>query len=90
MPLKPRAAGTLAGRGVVSQRPARHSGAARRLARPVSGAGQVKLLVKPKGRKRRVLNRTGRVTIRVKVTYTPTGGASNRKTKRIKLIKRRR
>ena len=42
----------------------------------MSGAGQVKLLVKPKGRKRRVLNRTGRVTIRVKVTYTPTGGVT--------------
>jgi hypothetical protein len=56
----------------------------------VSGAGQVKLLVKARGRKKRVLDRTGTVTIRAKVTYTPTGGAPNRKTKRITLIKRRR
>jgi hypothetical protein len=72
---------TLAGKGVVKQRPALVS-------RAVSAAGTVKLLVKSKGKKKRTLDRTGNVKVKVKVTYTPTGGSPNTETKRIKLIKR--
>jgi hypothetical protein len=72
---------TLAGKGVVKQRPALVS-------RAVSAAGTVKLLVKSKGKKKRTLDRTGSVKVKVKVTYTPTGGSPNTETKRIKLIKR--
>jgi hypothetical protein len=72
---------TLAGKGVVKQRPALAS-------RAVSAAGTVKLLVKSKGKKKRTLDRTGNVKVKVKVTYTPTGGSPSTQTKRIKLIKR--
>src|SRR5512133_324582 len=36
-----------------------------------------------------LLNRTGKVMVKAKVTYTPTGGDPSTKAKRIKLIKRR-
>ena len=55
----------------------------------VNAAGKVKLLVKSKGKKKRQLSRTGKVKVVAKVTYTPTGGAANTKTRRIKLVKRR-
>ncbi len=83
--------GTLAliGKGLVKQRPGAASRAAGPLAKPVSAAGKVKLLVKSKGKKRRKLNRTGKVKVKANVTYTPTGGSPNTKTRRMKLIKRR-
>src|SRR5262249_34741293 len=41
------------------------------------GAGQAQLLIKAKGRKRRKLNETGKVKLKVAITYTPTGGDAN-------------
>jgi DNA-binding beta-propeller fold protein YncE len=77
----------LRGKGLRKQRP----GAAAALSsKAVTAAGKVKLLVKTKkGKKRRKLNRRGKVKVRAKVTYTPTNGDPLTKTKRIKLIKRR-
>jgi virginiamycin B lyase len=46
---------------------------------------KVKLRIKAKGRKRRKLNRTGRVNVAAKVTYTPTFGLPATKTRKIRL-----
>jgi Ca2+-binding RTX toxin-like protein len=51
-------------------------------------AGKVKLTVKAKGKKKRKLNRTGRVKVKPAVTYTPTGGTSNTQSKKVRLVKR--
>ena len=78
---------SLRGKGVVKQRPAR---AARTSAdRPASAAGTVKLLIKAMGKAKRKLNRKGKVLVKVRVTYIPTGGAPNTKTKKVKLIEKR-
>jgi hypothetical protein len=55
---------------------------------PVSGAGEVELLIKSKGKKRRRLNSSGRVTLQANVTYTPTNGDPNTQSRKVKLIKR--
>jgi virginiamycin B lyase len=49
----------------------------------------VELPVKPKGKAKRELDRTGKATVRAKITYTPTGGLPKAKLKRITLLKRR-
>jgi DNA-binding beta-propeller fold protein YncE len=51
-------------------------------------AGNVKLLIKPKGSAKSKLNSAGKVKVKVKVAYTPTGGTARTKTKTIKLLKR--
>jgi sugar lactone lactonase YvrE len=48
---------------------------------------KVKLRIKAKGRKVRKLNRTGRVKVSAKVTYTPTFGFPATKTRKIQLRK---
>jgi subtilisin-like proprotein convertase family protein len=53
----------------------------------VAGPGTVNLPVKPKGKTRRKLNSTGKATVKVTITFTPTGGSSNVQTKKIKLKK---
>jgi hypothetical protein len=73
---------TLTGKGVVKQRPASAS-----LSRVVGAAGTIKLLVKPKGKTKRKLHRTGKVKVKVKITFTPTGGTPNSQFKKIKLRK---
>jgi hypothetical protein len=75
---------TLRGKGLVKQRPA----AGALASKVVSAAGKVKLLIKSKGRKRKKLNATGKVKVKPMITYTPTGGSANSKTKRVKLKKR--
>jgi hypothetical protein len=47
----------------------------------------MKLRIKAKGRKRRKLNRIGRVKVAAKVTYTPTFGLPATKTRKIRLGK---
>jgi subtilisin-like proprotein convertase family protein len=81
-------AGTLdlSGKGVVKQRPL--GPAHRVLAKTVSAAGTVKLKIKAKGKAKKQLDRIGTVKVKAKVTYTPTGGDPNTKSKRVKLIKR--
>jgi hypothetical protein len=80
---------TLRGKGVKS-RPPEARLAQRPSAKAVSGAGTVTLLVKPKGTKKRKLNRKGKVNVRLTVTFTPTGGTEASQSKKVKLKKRRR
>jgi hypothetical protein len=58
------------------------------ISKPVSGPGSVQFLIKPKGKKRRKLNSAGKVKVRPKITYTPTGGESVTRSVGVKLIKR--
>jgi hypothetical protein len=76
---------TLGGKGIVAQRPATNRLAA--LRRIVTAAGKVKLKIKPRGKAKAKLNHTGRATVKAKVTFTPSGGASASKTKKIRLKK---
>jgi hypothetical protein len=48
-------------------------------------AGTVKMLVKVKGKKKSMLDTTGKLQVKVKVTYTPTGGTARSKSKRLVL-----
>lgn len=52
------------------------------------GPGAAQLLIRSKGRKRRTLNGTGRVKLNLAITYTPTGGAANTQSLRLKLKKK--
>jgi subtilisin-like proprotein convertase family protein len=70
---------TLSGKGVKS--------ASARESKAVAGPGTVKLKVKPKGKTASKLNSTGKATVKVKITFTPTGGTSSVVTKKIKLKK---
>jgi hypothetical protein len=56
----------------------------RRSAAPTA-AGTVRLKIAAKGKARTQLEATGRTTLRVVVTYTPTGGNAASKTKRVRL-----
>jgi hypothetical protein len=78
----------LTGKGLALQRPAGVSGTEKVAARIVDSAGKVNLKVRSKGKKKRKLNRTGKVKVRGNVTYTPTGGEPNTEAKQIKLVKR--
>jgi hypothetical protein len=74
----------LSGRGVKAQR----AGGGAVASKTVTAAGTVKLLIKAKGKKKRKLNKTGKVKVYPKVTYTPTGGDPSKQSKRLKLKKR--
>ncbi len=54
-----------------------------------TAAGDVRLLVKPKGKLARKLRKRGAAKAKAKVTYEPTGGVENTKSKKVKLIRRR-
>lgn len=54
----------------------------------VGAPGVVKLRVRAKGAKRSTLERTGRVKVRAKVTYTPTGGDPRTRSTKLTLKKR--
>ncbi len=77
----------LGGKGVKRQRPGA-AGAGRASAKPVTEGGAVKLLIKPKGGKKKKLKKHGKVKVKVKVTYTPTGGTTSSQTKPVKLKKK--
>ncbi|WP_193611678.1 hypothetical protein [Nocardioides lijunqiniae] len=68
---------TLGGKGVVP------------VARDSAGARTHALPVAVRGKARRTLQRTGRVTVLVRVTYRPNGGTPTTATKRVTLRKRR-
>jgi subtilisin-like proprotein convertase family protein len=70
---------TLKGKGVKS--------ASASKAKAVSGPGTVKLTVKPKGKTASKLNSTGSATAKVKITFTPNGGAPKTVKKKVKLKK---
>lgn len=80
---------TLAGKGLVKQRPGALHRNGWALTKTVAGAGAVKLKIKPKGRRKAKLAKTGKLKVKAKLTYTPTGGLPNTKTKRIRLVERR-
>lgn len=50
-------------------------------------AGPVKLVIRAKGKKRKTLNETGKVKLRVAITYTPTGGEPSTRSVKVKLKK---
>jgi hypothetical protein len=76
---------SLGGKGLVAQRLAAPRQAT--LGRIVSAAGKVKLRIKPRGKATAKLNRTGRATVKAKVTFTPSGGAPSSQSKKIRLQK---
>lgn len=51
-------------------------------------AGPAKLLIKAKGKQRKTLNETGKVKLKVKITYTPTGGDPRTQSLKVKLKKK--
>jgi hypothetical protein len=55
----------------------------------VTAAGDVQLLVKAKGKKKRKLNRTGKVKLNLAVDYTPTGGDPASQSIKVKLKKKK-
>ena len=77
----------LTGKGLVKQRPAPVSGSERVAARIVNAAGTLKLKVRPKGKKKRKLDRTGKVKVQSKHA-PPTGGEPNTQAKQARLVKR--
>jgi DNA-binding beta-propeller fold protein YncE len=77
---------TLSGKGIVNQSPA----SARRVpVNPTGGTGNMKLLIKAKGKKREKLTETGEVKLKAKISFTPSGGTRNTKLRPVKLIRRR-
>jgi hypothetical protein len=56
--------------------------------RQVTGVAKVKLPVIAKGKKRKALNRSGKVGIKAKITYNATGNALNTLKRKLKLLKR--
>jgi hypothetical protein len=76
---------TLSGKGIVGKQPGRRA----KSSKTVGSAGRVGLLIRSRGGAKRKLRRTGKVRVRAKVTYTPTGGTPNTKAKTVKLVKRR-
>jgi hypothetical protein len=76
----------LTGKGVKPQR-LQHRAKGARL-KPVGAAGDFKLKIKATGNKKHKLNRTGKVKLKTKVTYTATGGSPVSKSKKVKLKKK--
>jgi hypothetical protein len=80
---------SLTGKGVKAQRP---GGAT--VSKAVASAGTVKLRIKAKGSKKKKLLDTGKVKVKVNVTYKPSANAGDvagdakTQTKRVKLIKK--
>jgi hypothetical protein len=57
------------------------------ISKPVNAAGEVKLLIRAKGKKKRKLNRAGKVTLKLNLTFTPTGGDPSTQARKLKLKK---
>jgi hypothetical protein len=54
----------------------------------VAAPGAVKLLIRAKGKKKRKLRETGKVKLKPKITYTPTGGDPSTQSRKVTLKKR--
>ena len=54
-------------------------------AKHVSAAGTVKLVIRAKGRKKQRLASSGKVSVRAKISFTPTGGVANVESRKVKL-----
>lgn len=59
------------------------------IAKTVSAPGDVRLKIRASGKKKRKLNETGKVQLKPRVTFTPTGGDPNTESTNLKLKKRR-
>ena len=73
---------TVSGKGVKA------AGVGAVVSKTVTAAGAVKLLIKAKGQKRETLNETGKVNLKPKITYVPTGGDPSTQSTKLKLKKR--
>jgi hypothetical protein len=73
---------TAAGKGVKS------AGAGAVISKTVTAPGAARLLIKAKGKKRRTLNKAGKVTLKPKITYTPVDGNPSTRSTSLKLKKR--
>jgi hypothetical protein len=58
------------------------------ISKTVSAPGEVKLKIRAKGKKKATLNETGKVKVKPKITYTPTGGDPATQSRKLKLKKR--
>jgi hypothetical protein len=58
-----------------------------RISTTVGAAGDAQLLIRAKGKKKRKLNETGKVTVRPNVTFVPTGGVPRTQSRKVKLKK---
>ncbi len=76
---------TLSGKGVAKVAGAQRGAAISKIA---EAAGPVKLKVKPKGATKAKLNATGKATVKVRVTFAPTGGATTTAQHKVSLSKR--
>jgi len=52
------------------------------------GQGPAQVLIKARGKKRKTLNRTGKVKLNVAITYTPTLGDAGIQSVKVKLKKK--
>jgi hypothetical protein len=73
---------TASGKGVK-----RASSAGARTAVTVAAPGTVKLKIRAKGKQKATLNDVGKVNVKPKITYTPTGGTARTQSKKLKLKK---
>jgi hypothetical protein len=87
LPVTVPGAGTLAlsGKGVVKQEAT--ASRAKGHGKAVASASTVRLLVKPKGKAKGKLNRSGKARIKAVVTFTPNGGPPVAQPRRLKLVK---
>jgi hypothetical protein len=73
---------SLSGKGVARQATGSERAAA---SKTVTEAGTVKLRIKPKGRAKRALQRTGKAKVLIKVTFSPVGGTPSTTRHKLKL-----
>jgi len=59
-----------------------------RTSKSVAAPGAASLVIKATGKKRTTLNQTGKVKLRVTITFTPTGGTASSQTVKVKLKKK--
>jgi len=69
----------------VSGKGVRGSSAGAVAAKKVPAAGTAKLVIRARGKKRAKLADTGKVKVKAKIVYTPTGGVANTKSRKVKL-----
>jgi hypothetical protein len=58
------------------------------ISKTVSAPGVVKLKIRAKGKQKAILNETGKVKVKPKITYTPTGGDPSTQSIKVKLKKK--
>jgi hypothetical protein len=75
----------LRGKGL---KPQRSTGGTALASKDVDAAGKVKLTIRARGAKKAKLNRIGKVRVKARVTFTPTGGLSASQSRQIRLKKR--